>query len=97
MGTLFFGNYAQEVTGHNTVLDNLIRKVMLGRPDFAVYVFINGQRLNTGYPIFVGGGKAVYFVLVITPAPAAKIYSQINDVIFTERIEIFSVMNCILP
>jgi len=83
VGTPFFGNYTQEVTGHNTVLNNLIRKVMSGQPDFAVYDFINGQRLNTGYPIFVEGGKPVYFVFVITPT--ATIYSQIDDVIFTER------------
>jgi hypothetical protein len=90
VGTPFFGNYTQEVTGHNTVLNNLIRKVMSGQPDFAVYDFINGQRLNTGYPIFVEGGKPVYFVFVITPT--ATIYSQIDDVIFTERIEMFSLL-----
>jgi signal transduction histidine kinase len=90
VGTPFFGNYAQEVTGHNTVLNNLIRKVMSGQPDFAVYDFINGQRLTTCSPIFVDGGKPVYFVFVITPT--ATIYSQINNVIFTERIEMFSLL-----
>ena|GEM_PF-1339806 len=43
VGTPFFGKYAQELTGHNMVLNNLIRKVISGKPDFAVYDFINGQ------------------------------------------------------
>ena len=63
---------------------------MSGQPDFAVYDFINGQRLNTGYPIFAEGGKPVYFVFVITPT--STIYSQINNVISTERIEMFSLL-----
>ena len=90
VGTPFFGSYTQVVTGSNTVLNNLIRKVMSGQPDFAVYDFINGQRLNTGYPIFAEGGKPVYFVFVITPT--STIYSQINNVISTERIEMFSLL-----
>ncbi|PWU82125.1 MAG: hypothetical protein DLM72_03440 [Candidatus Nitrosopolaris wilkensis] len=89
VGTPFFGSYTQELTGHNTVLNNLIRKVMSGQPDFAVYDFINGQRLTTGYPIFEGG-KPIYFVFVITPT--ATLYSQIDNVIFTERIEMFSLL-----
>jgi len=56
----------------------------------AVYDFINGQRLTTGNRIFVEGGKPVYFVFVITPT--ATIYSQINTVIFRERIEMFSLL-----
>ena len=66
VGTPFFGSYTQQITGHNTVLNSLIRQVMSGHPRFAVYDFINGQRLNTGYPIFAEG-KPTYFVFVITP------------------------------
>ena len=62
---------------------------MSGQPDFAVYDFINGQRLNTGYHI-LEGGKPAYFVFVITPT--STIYSQINSVISTERIEMFSLL-----
>lgn len=51
VGTPFFGHYTQQITGHNTVLNNLIQTVMSGKPDLAVYNFINGQRLNTGYPL----------------------------------------------
>ncbi len=65
-GTSFFGSYTQQVTGHNAILNSLIRQVMTGQPGSAVSDFINGQRSNTGYPIFIQG-KPTYFVLVITP------------------------------
>jgi signal transduction histidine kinase len=89
VGTPFFGNYTQQITGHNTVLNNIIRQVMTGQPGFATYRFINGERLNTGYPVFVQG-RPTYFVFVITPT--ASIYSHINNVIFTEKIETFSLL-----
>jgi len=90
VGTPFFGSYTQQITVHNTVLNSLIRQVMSGHPSFAVYDFINGQRLNTGYPILIQG-KPTYFVFVITPT--ANIYSQINSIIFTERIEMLSLLS----
>ncbi len=89
VGTPFFGNYTQQVTGHNVILNNLIRTVMAGKPDSGVYEFINGQRLNTGYPIFVQG-KQAYSIFVITPT--ATIYSQIDNVISTERTEMLSLL-----
>jgi hypothetical protein len=89
IGKPFFGNYTQQVTGHNKALNSLIRTVMDGKPDFAVYPFKNGERLNTGFPIFVEG-KPTYFVNVITPT--SVIYSQINKVISTERLEMFSLI-----
>jgi signal transduction histidine kinase len=89
VGTRFFGNYTQQITGYNIVLNNLIRQVMAGQPGFAAYGFINGERLNTGYPVFVQG-RPNYFVFVITPT--ASIYSHINNVIFTEKIETFSLL-----
>jgi signal transduction histidine kinase len=89
VGIPFFGNYTQRFTGHNVILNNLIRRVMSGQPDLAVYDFINGQRLTTGYPIFMQG-KPMYSVFVITPT--YTIYSQINDVLFSERLEMFSLL-----
>jgi signal transduction histidine kinase len=84
VGTPFFGSYTQQVTGHNNILNNLIRTVMDGRPDFAVYNFKNGDRLNTGFPINLQG-KPTYSVFVITPM--SVIYSQIDKVISTQRME----------
>jgi signal transduction histidine kinase len=89
VGTPFFGNYTQEATGHNKVLNNVIKTVMAGKPAFAVYDFKNGQRLNTGYPIFLQG-KPTYSIFIITPT--SSIYSQINNVITTEKIEMFSLL-----
>jgi hypothetical protein len=79
----------QQVTGHNNVLNALIRTVMDDKPDFAVYDFKNGERLKTGFPISLKG-KPTYFVFVITPTSA--IYSQINKVISNERLEMFSLI-----
>jgi signal transduction histidine kinase len=86
VGKPFFGNYTQQATGHNNVLNSLIRTVMGGKPNFAVYGFKNGDRLNTGFPINLEG-KPTYFVFVITPM--SVIYSQIDKVISTERTEMF--------
>ncbi len=79
----------QEATGHNKILNNVIKTVMAGKPAFAVYDFKNGQRLNTGYPIFLQG-KPTYSIFIITPT--SSIYSQINNVITTEKIEMFSLL-----
>ena len=89
VGTPFFGNHTQSLTGHNAILNSLIRTVMAGKPASGVYEFINGQRLNTGYPIFVEG-KPTYSIFVITPT--STIYSKINDVISTERTEMLSLL-----
>lgn len=61
VGTPFFGNFTQEATGHNKVLNNVIKTVMAGKPAFAVYDFKNGQRLNTGYPIFFTRKTYVFY------------------------------------
>jgi signal transduction histidine kinase len=89
IGTSFFGNHTQQVTGHNEILNNIIRTVMSGKPYFDTYEFRNGERLNTGSPILVGG-KPTYFIFVITPT--SFIYSQINDVISTQRMEMLSLL-----
>ena len=86
IGTPFFGEHTQEVTGHNTILNRLIQTVLSGKQDFAIYQFKNGERLNTGNPIFVEG-KSLYFIFIITPT--STIYSQINDVISEQRLETF--------
>ena len=89
IGTPFFGSHTQEVTGHNTILNSLIRRVLSGKQDFDIYEFQNGERLNTGNPIFVAG-KPIYFIFVITPT--STIYSQINDVISVQRLQTFSLL-----
>src|ERR687892_332889 len=89
IGTSFFGNHTQQITGHNEILNNIIRTVLSGKPYSDTYEFRNGERLNTGSPVLVGG-KPTYFIFVITPT--SSIYSQINNVISTQRMEILSLL-----
>ena len=89
IGTSFFGNHTQQITGHNEILNNIIRTVLSGKSYSDTYEFRNGERLNTGSPVLVGE-KPAYFVFVITPT--SSIYSQINDVISAQRMEIFSLL-----
>ena len=63
--------------------------VMSGESDSAIYEFRGVQRLTTGYPIFVEG-KPEYFAFIITPT--AGIYANINDVLFTERLKMFTLV-----
>ncbi|HZA07809.1 MAG TPA: sensor histidine kinase, partial [Nitrososphaeraceae archaeon] len=89
LGKNYFGSEAQQIFHHNPIQGNLYRQLLQGQPGNAVYDFGIGERLNTGYPIFVQG-KPTYFVSAVTPT--SVIYSQINGVIFTERIEMFSLL-----
>src|ERR687885_2687262 len=89
LGKNYFGNEAQQIFHHNSMQGNLYRQLLEGQPGNAVYDFGIGERLNTGYPILVQG-KPTYFVSAVTPT--SVIYSQINGVIFTERIEMFSLL-----
>jgi His Kinase A (phospho-acceptor) domain len=87
IGKPFFGSYTQQATGQNNILNSLIRTVMNGKSDLAVYNFKNGDRLTTGFPVVLGG-KPTYFVFIITPM--SIVYSQINKAISIERTEMFS-------
>ncbi|HEY6883378.1 MAG TPA: HAMP domain-containing sensor histidine kinase, partial [Nitrososphaeraceae archaeon] len=89
LGKNYFGNEAQQIFHHNPIQGNLYRQLLEGQPGNEVYDFGIGERLNTGYPILVQG-KPTYFVSAVTPT--SVIYSQINGVIFTERIEMSSLL-----
>jgi signal transduction histidine kinase len=90
IGKPFFGDFTQNATGHNKALINLVKTVVkLGQPSSAKYEFTNGERLNTGHPIFLNG-KPQYSVFVITPT--SSIYAKINDIIAKERLQMFSLI-----
>ena len=89
IGKNFFGDYVQQFIRHNKVLNNFARYILAGRPGYAIYNYGAGERLITGYPIYVNG-KVAYFVDIVTPT--AEIYSRINDVLFTERVKMFSLL-----
>jgi signal transduction histidine kinase len=89
IGTPFFGEYTQNVTGHNEILNSQIRQVMAGTPSNSVYEFVNGERFNTGHPIFFRGQPA-YFVFVITPT--SVVYAEIDGILSAQRAESFTVL-----
>ncbi len=72
------------------MLNNLISTVVFsGKPSSAIYDFVNGERLTSGYPISLNG-KTQYSAFIITPT--STIYSKINSIIATERLEMFSLI-----
>jgi signal transduction histidine kinase len=80
----FFANEIQQFIKYNKNLNDKV--VLSGQPGKAIYDYGFGERLSTGYPI-LAQGKRVYSIFVVTPA--SQIYSQVNDVLFLERIEMF--------
>jgi signal transduction histidine kinase len=89
VGKNFFGEFTQKFINHNPVLNNLSRNLFAGNDGYGVYDYGRGERLTTQFPVFING-VAKYFVQVITPTQ--QIYSQINDVLFTQRIETFTLV-----
>ncbi|MDQ6865339.1 MAG: hypothetical protein M3044_16125, partial [Thermoproteota archaeon] len=61
--------------------------MLAGNPTAGIYDYGKGERLTTGYPIFVNG-NATFFVQVVTPT--SQIYSIVNNVLSVQRIKMFS-------
>jgi signal transduction histidine kinase len=89
IGKPFFGNFTQNLTGHNDILNNLVKTVMSGAPSSAVYKFLNSERLNTGYPVIIEDTPR-YSVFVISPT--SSIYSKINEIIDKERLQMLTLI-----
>ena len=90
IGKPFNGSFFQNVSAHNKVLNNLISTVVFsGKPSSAIYEFVNGERLTSGYPISLNG-KTQYSAFIITPT--STIYFKINSIIATERLQMFSLI-----
>ena len=89
VGKNFFGEFTQKFINHNPVLNNLSRILFAGNNGYGVYDYGRGERLTTQFPVLING-VAKYFVQVVTPTQ--QIYSQINDVLFTQRIETFTLL-----
>jgi len=89
VGKNFFGEFTQKFVNHNAILNNLTRDLQGGKEGFAVYDYGRGERLNTQSPILVGPNPA-YFIQIVTPT--ASIYSQVNSILFTEGIKLFSLI-----
>ena len=89
MGKNFFGHEVQQFVNQNEILNNLTHSLLAGNSGYAVYDYGKGERLTTAYPIFVDN-KPTYFIEIVTPT--SEVYSHINDVLFTERIKMFSLL-----
>jgi signal transduction histidine kinase len=89
IGKNFFGDYVQQFIKHNRVLNTLVRNLLAGRPRYTIYNYGIGERLTTGYPVYANG-KAAYFITMVSPT--AEIYSHIDDVLFAERVKMFSLI-----
>ena len=89
VGKNFFGYETQEFINNNKILNNLTQNLLAGNSGFAVYDYGIGERLTTTYPIYVNN-KPTYFIQMVTPT--SQIYSQINDVLLTERLKMFSLL-----
>jgi hypothetical protein len=89
VGNEFFGDYVQRLISHNQILDNITRNLLAGKIGYAVYNYGQGERLTNGYPISVQG-KPVYFIQVTIPT--AEIYSPVHDILFTERLKMYSLL-----
>ncbi|HEX2613951.1 MAG TPA: sensor histidine kinase [Nitrososphaera sp.] len=87
IGKNFFDDLTQQFTQHNADLNNAMRQVLSGQPAFAVYQIAAGERLTSGYPIFVNN-KLAYAVFIVTPT--SLIYSNIDGILADERSQMFT-------
>jgi signal transduction histidine kinase len=91
LGESFFSNEVQTFFNFNNIQIDYYRKVFSGESlgEYAVYDFGSGERLNTGSPLLLQENPT-YFIFIITPT--ATIYSEINNVLFGEKLAMFSLI-----
>ena len=90
IGKFFYGNYFQNISKHNSVLNRLVNTTVIsGKPSSAIYDFVNGQRFTTGYPVLLNG-KPQYSLFIITPT--STVYAKIDSIINNERLEMVSLI-----
>ncbi|HEY6588253.1 MAG TPA: cache domain-containing protein, partial [Nitrososphaeraceae archaeon] len=93
VGKNFFGEFVQNFTNHNPILMNLTQNLLQGIPGYAMYDYGRGERLTTNAPVFIQG-KPLYFIQIVTPT--TTIYSEINNVLFEEKLAMFSLIGGII-
>ena len=93
VGKNFFGEFVQNFTNHNPILMNLTQNLLQGIPGYAIYDYGRGERLTTNVPVSIQG-KPLYFIQIVTPT--TTIYSEINNVLFEEKLAMFSLIGGII-
>jgi signal transduction histidine kinase len=89
VGESFFDATTQNFIKNNPTLNNLTRSLLSGNSGHGVYNYGSGERLTTQSAIFIDGIPIFSIQLVM---PSAEIYMQINQVLFTERMKMFSLL-----
>lgn len=89
VGDSFFGVSAQESINRDFTLINLTKGLLLGNAGYGVYDYGTGERLATQSPIFIDG-VPMFSIQLVTPI--SQIYSQINQVLFAERMKMLSLL-----
>jgi signal transduction histidine kinase len=92
IGKNFFDDYAQNFTNHNKQLSILISNVLAGKSDYALYTISSGERLTSGYPVYIGK-EPTFFVFAVTPTES--LYSQIKDILASQESETFLLLTFI--
>ena len=93
VGKNFFGEFVQNFTNHNPILMNLTQNLLQGIPGYAIYDYGRGERLTTNAPVYIQG-KPLYFIEIVTPT--TTIYSEINNVLFEEKLAMVSLIGGIV-
>jgi signal transduction histidine kinase len=89
VGESFFDATTQNFIKNDPTLNNLTRSLLSGNSGHGVYDYGKGERLTTQSAIFIDGIPVFSIQLVM---PSAEIYTQINQVLFTERMKMFSLL-----
>ena len=89
VGLSFFDRTTQEFIKNDATLNNLTRDLLSGNSGYGVYDYGKGERLTTQSAIFIDNNP-VFSIQLVTPS--AQIYSQLNQVLFTERLKMFSLL-----
>ena len=89
VGLSFFDRTTQEFIKNDETLNNLTRDLLSGNSGYGVYDYGKGERLTTQSAIFIDNNP-VFSIQLVTPS--AQIYSQLNQVLFTERLKMFSLL-----
>ena len=85
----FFEDTVQTFINYNPILTNLTQNLLRGIPGNAIYDYGRGERITTNYPVFIND-KPSYFVQIVTPTDT--IYSEINNVLFGEKLQMFTLI-----
>jgi len=89
VGKNFFSEDVQNFINNNPILRNLTQNLLQGISGYGIYDYGKGERITTNVPVFIQG-KPLYFIQIVTPT--ATIYSEINNILFGEKLQMFSLI-----